>query len=109
MADTINITCTQCGNASRVPASAAGKKIRCKQCNAVFVVQATPAKAAPKPSAAKPPAAKAPAAAPAPAKAPAAKAPAAKPVAKPAAKPEEEDEYTAAKTAYIMRQENLAA
>ena len=73
MAEAINITCTQCGNASRVPAEAVGKKIRCKQCNAVFVVQANAPKPAPAPVAAKPPAAKAPAAKPAAKAAPAKK------------------------------------
>lgn len=101
MAEAINITCTQCGNASRVPAEAEGKKIRCKQCNAVFVVKAN-AKPAPTPVAAKPPA---PAAKP-----PAPKAPAAKPAAKAApAKKVVEDEYTAAQTPYVMRDMNLAA
>ena len=99
MADAINITCTQCGNASRVPADAVGKKIRCKQCQSVFVVQAATAKA---------PAAKAPAAKP-----PAAKAPvgasAAKPAAKPAPAKKDEDEYTTGKTPYVMRDMNLAA
>jgi len=107
MAEAINITCTQCGNASRVPAEAEGKKIRCKQCNAVFVVKSNPKPAA-TPAAAKPPAAKAPSP-----KAPAANAPAAKPPvkavqAKVVAK-KVEDEYEAAKNPYIMREENLAA
>lgn len=62
MADTIPITCPECGKKMNVPAAVAGKKIKCKGCESVIAVPG--AKAA----------------------APAAK-PAAKPAPKPAAKP----------------------
>ena len=46
MAATIDIACSNCGNASKAPADLVGKKIRCKQCQTVFVVQAADPKAA---------------------------------------------------------------
>src|SRR5262249_23458986 len=82
-----------CGNASKAPAEIAGKKIRCKQCQTVFVAEASAPKAA---------------------AAPAAKAVSVKPVGKPAAAAKampktDEDEYSIAKNPYVMREENLAA
>jgi len=63
MAETIVISCPECGKQLRVPEEAAGKKIRCKGCEHVFTVESpgkskpakAPAKAAaPKPAPAKP-------------------------------------------------------
>jgi len=64
MAEAITITCPECGKTSTAPAVAVGRKVRCKNCEHVFVV-AAPAgkKAAPAKKAAdvgkKPPAGKA--------------------------------------------------
>jgi len=42
MATTIAITCPKCENQIKAPAELAGKKIRCKECQHVFVVKAPP-------------------------------------------------------------------
>jgi hypothetical protein len=62
MATTIVTTCPECDKEIKVPANLEGKKIRCKGCENVFVVQATaPAKTKPAKPAAKPAAKKGPA------------------------------------------------
>jgi hypothetical protein len=43
MATTIAISCPKCENTIKAPAELAGKKIRCKECQHVFVVKAPPA------------------------------------------------------------------
>ncbi len=45
MAD-IQISCPECGNKRGVPEQLVGKKIKCKKCQAVFVVKAASAKSA---------------------------------------------------------------
>lgn len=52
MAATIAISCPKCEKQIKAPAELAGKKIRCKECQYVFVVKAPPeAKTAPRPAA----------------------------------------------------------
>ena len=47
MPATLDITCTKCGKAMKVPAEFEGKKIRCKECQQILLVSAAkPAKAA---------------------------------------------------------------
>ncbi|HKI33309.1 MAG TPA: hypothetical protein VKA46_15760 [Gemmataceae bacterium] len=43
MATTIAISCPKCENQIKAPAELAGKKIRCKECQHVFVVKSPPA------------------------------------------------------------------
>lgn len=51
MATTITISCPKCEKQIKAPAELAGKKIRCKECQHVFVVPApTPVKGAPTPA-----------------------------------------------------------
>lgn len=52
MADTISVSCPDCGKQINAPAELAGKKIKCKECGAVFPVKA-PAAAKAKKAAAK--------------------------------------------------------
>lgn len=59
MADTLTIGCPECGKQFKVPATAAGKKVRCKTCGEVIPVSggapsAEPAAAGKKPAGAKP-------------------------------------------------------
>lgn len=49
MATTIAISCPKCEKLIKAPASVAGKKIRCKDCHHVFLVEAPEAKAEPAP------------------------------------------------------------
>jgi hypothetical protein len=93
MAESIDISCPECGKVSKAPADIVGKKIRCKQCQAVFVAKAGPAGAKPAGGAGKP-------------AAPAGKAAGKKPAAP--GKHDDEDEYTAAKNPYGVTTENLA-
>ena len=55
----LDISCPNCRKKMKVPDTAAGKKIRCKECEHVFAVpapaRATPAKPKPKPAKAAPP------------------------------------------------------
>ena len=39
MADTIPVTCPECEKPMKVPATAAGKRIRCKSCGTTFPVK----------------------------------------------------------------------
>ncbi len=61
MADTIPVTCPECEKSMQVPAKLAGKKIRCKGCEATILVKepkaakpAKPAPASPPPPSARP-------------------------------------------------------
>jgi DNA-directed RNA polymerase subunit RPC12/RpoP len=50
MAEAISITCPECGKKINVSSEAVGKRIRCKGCEHVFVVQAPAGKKAAKPA-----------------------------------------------------------
>src|SRR5512143_2862260 len=78
---TFDLSCPECGNTSKVPDDLVGKKIKCKKCQKIIVVQA------PKSGAAKPTAIKA-----------------ASPAGKNKGKDEDDD-----KNPYIMQEVNLAA
>lgn len=55
MSATLDVSCPSCKARLKVPAEVAGKKIRCKQCQGVFVVSGAPAAAAPAPKPTAPP------------------------------------------------------
>lgn len=83
---TFDLSCPECGNTSKVPDNLVGKKIRCKKCQKIIVVEAP--KAGEKKPAAKPTAIKA---------------------GTPAEKAKKTDDEDDDKNPYIMQEINLAA